>query len=54
MKMSHLPDILRELENGDPSKVHIRLVNYAKAHFDDIKLTQIEPSGFHLVKNINV
>ena len=39
MKMSHLPDILRELESGDPSEVHIRLVNYAKAHFDYLKLT---------------
>ena len=39
MKMSHLPEILQALESGDPYKVHIRLMNYAKAHFDDMRTT---------------
>ena len=36
IKMSHMSEVLNDLDSGDPCQVHSRLMNYAKAHFADL------------------
>ena len=36
IKMTHMPEILHVLESGNPCQVHSHLMNYAKAHCNDL------------------